>query len=352
MSGLLGGALVPHAPQFFSLPDTEDKGIVQRVQTALGEVGKRLAALKPDVWIVIANDHANQFLLHCTPPFCFHLGSEVKGSFVGRDFRYGVASDQAMQLMLHLQREGFDPAFTNAAQIDYAFGIPMTFLGVDAPVVPIYVNSYIPPQPSMLRCYAFGEALARGLQAANIRAVLIASGGMSHFPGTEQYASPALDWDKRALEPLRAGNLRSLLSYDEKELDDTGNIELRCWAVAAGALGERKPDIVQLDPSWHHNYASLGWFGGVPGARAAHYPSIKPELVELTAALHALAHDGGKRAEYVADPAAYAHRFRLTPAQREALVALDIPAIVKMGAHPLVPFLANMQVQRLRAAAR
>ena len=33
-------------------------------------------------------------------------------------------------------------------------------------------------------------------------------------------------------------------------------------ALAAGALGERKPDIVQLDPSWHHNYASLGWFSG------------------------------------------------------------------------------------------
>jgi hypothetical protein len=30
-------------------------------------------------------------------------------------------------------------------------------------------------------------------------------------------------------------------TYDEAELDETGNIELRCWAGAAGALGERKP---------------------------------------------------------------------------------------------------------------
>ena len=94
------------------------------------------------------------------------------------------------------------------------------------------------------------------------------------------------------LEKLAAGNLKSLIGYDEAELDDTGNIELRCWACAAGALGERKPDMVSMDPSWHHNYASLAWIGGeAEQSHAAHYPSIKPELVELTSALHGLAHD-------------------------------------------------------------
>jgi len=130
MNGVLGGALVPHAPQFFSLPDTENKATVDRVRQGLGEVGARLAALRPDFWIIIANDHANQFLLHCTPPFCFHLGAEVDGSFVGRDFHFAIASDAAMRLMRHMQDEGFDPAFTNNAGIDYAFGIPLTFLGV------------------------------------------------------------------------------------------------------------------------------------------------------------------------------------------------------------------------------
>ena len=38
----------------------------------------------------------------------------------------------------------------------------------------------------------------------------------------------------------------------------------------------------------------------------------------------------------------------LPPEQREALIKLDMPAIVKMGAHPLVPFLAQLQLQRLR----
>jgi hypothetical protein len=54
------------------------------------------------------------------------------------------------------------------------------------------------------------------------------------------------------------------------------------------------------------------------------------------------------RTQYLADPAAYADRFRLTTQQRAALLALDTSAIVAMGAHPLVSFLANMQVERQR----
>src|SRR5262249_4868740 len=114
-----------------------------------------------------------------------------------------------------------------------------------------------------------------------------------------------------------------------------GNIELRCWACAAGALGERKPDIVSMDPSWHHNYASLAWTGGHDEAlRAAHYPAIKPELVELTSALHGLAHDAELRAQYMADAPAFADRFQLPPDQREALIKLDLASIVKWARIP------------------
>jgi 2,3-dihydroxyphenylpropionate 1,2-dioxygenase len=103
-----------------------------------------------------------------------------------------------------------------------------------------------------------------------------------------------------------------------------------------------------MDPSWHHNYASLGWIGGQAEEHAAHYPSIRPELVELTSALHELAHDADKRALYMADAKAYADQFTLPADQREALIKLDLASIVKMGAHPLVPFLAQLQIQRLR----
>lgn len=349
MNGLLGGALVPHAPQFFSLPETEDKALVERVRKVLGEVGERLAALKPDVWIIVANDHANQFLLHCTPPFCIHLGNEVQGSFVGRDFKYKIASDISMQLLQRIQTEGFDPSFTNTADIDYAFGIPLTFLGVQAPIIPIYVNSYVPPQPSMRRCFAFGEALTRSLDALGVRAVIIASGGMSHFPGTTNYSNPEVEFDRKLFEILKTGNLRHLLGLEERYLDDMGNVELRSWAIAAGMLGERKPDIASFDPSWHHTYATLAWHKPVePRRDPLHYPPIHAARLKLTETLYKLANDEAERTRYLKDTAAYAAAAGLDAAEQSALRKLDQAEILALGIHPLVFFLADLQIARMR----
>jgi 2,3-dihydroxyphenylpropionate 1,2-dioxygenase len=350
MSTVIGGAMLPHAPQFFTMPETEDKAVVAHVREIAAEIGAKLKALEPDLWIIFSNDHAEQFFHNVAPAFTVHVGGEASGEFAGRKFHWKIPSAIGFEIVRQLYRQNFDPAFTSTAKIDYAIGIPLTHLGLTDPVLPIYVNAYLPPQPTMERCYSFGQAVARTVTALGLKTVILSSGGMSHFPGTDRYANPELAWDRRVLDKLATGQLKSLIGYDEAELDATGNIELRCWACAAGALGERKPDIVSLDPSWHHNYASLGWIGGEIRDGAPHYPSIRPELVELTSALHGLAHDADMRAKYVGDAGAYADQFCLSAEQREALVALDVPAIVKMGAHPLVPFLAQMQVQRARKA--
>jgi 2,3-dihydroxyphenylpropionate 1,2-dioxygenase len=348
MPGILGGVMMPHAPQFFTLPDTEDKATVERVRLKAGEIGQRLAALKPDVWVTIANDHANQFLLHCTAPFTVHMGDRVHGAFAGRRFEHRVPGALALALLEQLQHEGFDPAFSSTAEIDYAFGIPLTFLGVTQPVLPVYVNAYVPPQPPIERCYAFGQALARSLVALGVRAVVVASGGMSHFPGTEQYAHPDVEWDRALFETLKTGNLRALLGFSAAELDRRGNVELRSWAIAAGMLGERAPDTSLFEPSWHHTYATLAWFGPAPEtANRPHYPAIAPERVQLTAALHALANDDDARRRFLADARGYAAAAGVGAAEASALATLDQRALLALGVHPLVPFLARLQLERL-----
>ncbi|MEQ8967590.1 MAG: hypothetical protein RID91_17385 [Azospirillaceae bacterium] len=349
---VLGGAMLPHAPQFFTMPETEDRATVERVREVAARIGEGLRALDPDLWIIFSNDHAEQFFHNVAPPFTIHVGGEASGTFAGHDFHWEVPSEIGLELVRQLYRQDFDPAFTSTAKIDYAMGIPLTHLGVTAPVLPIYVNAYLPPQPTIQRCYAFGQAVGRAVTQLGLRTVVVASGGMSHFPGTDRYSHPELEWDQAVLARIAEGKLKSLIGIDEGELDDTGNIELRCWACAAGMLGERKPDIVSMEPSWHHNYASVGWTEAAVHEHAPHYPSIRAELVALTSALHALAHEPAARADYLSDPGGYADRYSLTDAQRAALVAMDVPAMVEMGAHPLVPFLANMQVQRHKASAR
>ncbi len=250
-----------HAPQFFTLPDSEDKETVEKVKRLAAANGKKLKALKPDIYVTISNDHANQFVLHCVPPFAIHRGKTGTGTFAGRKFEHPIASDEATETIRYLYEEGFDVSYTSTAEVEYSLGIPLNFLGVDGPIMPLFVNAYVPPQPRMERCYALGQAINRALKAQGLRAVVIASGGMSHFPGTERYSSPDLEFDRKVLAELETGNLRYLLALDEKRMDDTGNIELRCWGVATGMLGERKPDTVspgpELAPQLRH---TLAWW--------------------------------------------------------------------------------------------
>ncbi len=342
---VVGGAFLPHAPQFFTLPETEDRETVARVKHVAQKIGDKLRALKPDLWIIFSNDHAEQFFHNIAPPFTIHVGGEASGEFAGHKFHWKIESEIGFELVRQLYRLGFDPAFSSTACIDYATGIPLTHLGVESPVLPIYVNAYLPPQPTTERCFAFGQAIAITVTALGLRTVVVASGGMSHFPGTDRYDNPNLFWDEKVLEKISEGNLKSLAGYDEAELDENGNIELRCWACAAGMLGERIPDLVSMDPSWHHNYASVAWFNSNKNEHKAHYPSIKPDLVELTAALHALAHNGEERKLFRENPRVFADRFNLSAEQREALIKFDIKKISEMGTHPLIPFLAHLKIE-------
>ncbi len=353
-TGIVGGVCTTHAPQLWTLPDSEDNAVVERVRAVCRDAGRALAALEPDVCIVIANDHADQFLLHCTASFTLHIGARAEGSFAGRDYGYDIASDLSLDMMRHMQRNDFDPAFTSTAKIDYAFGIPLDFVGIDLPVIPIFVNAYVPPQPSMERCYAFGRAFGDGLAAMGVRAVVVTSGGLSHYPGTERYVDPGPDteFDLKFMDMMSDGNLRYLMALDEKRLDDSGNIELRCWGVAAGMIGERKPDMVSFEPTWHHNYGTLAWTTEPEDEIfSPHYPAVRADRVVLTGTLHRLTTDEAERDRYIADPKAYAAAVDgLSSEERDALVRLDRNEMAALGLHPFVPhsFLRVLERMGLR----
>jgi 2,3-dihydroxyphenylpropionate 1,2-dioxygenase len=358
-AGVIGGVCTTHAPQLWTLPDSEDPNVVKRVKELLGGVGDKLKAMKPDICIVIANDHAHQFLLHCTASFTMHIGGIAEGSFAGRDYKYPVASQASLDLLRYAQRNNIDPAFTSNAKIDYAFGIPLDFTGIDnIPILPIFVNAYVPPQPSIERCFAFGRILGDGIKALGLRAVVVCSGGLSHYPGTERYMDPGPDeeFDRHFMRMMERGELRYLLALDEKKLDETGNIELRCWGVAAGMIGERAPDITNFEPTWHHNYGTVAWTTEPEeDSFEPHYPSIHPERVVLSETLHNLAGDKVEREKYLADPAAYAASIDgLSDEERKALVALDQSEMIALGMHPFVPHSFRRVLERagvLEAAA-
>ena len=78
--GIVGAAIVPHAPQFLTLPETEDHAQVARVNAAMRELGDRFRALDPDLLIDISNAHCDDFVVRCVPAFAIHCGARAQGS--------------------------------------------------------------------------------------------------------------------------------------------------------------------------------------------------------------------------------------------------------------------------------
>src|SRR5690606_4467573 len=63
------------------------------------------------------------------------------------------------------------------------------------PVVPVFINTYYPPnQPTPKRCYALGQAIRRAVEAwpEERRVGILASGGLSHFTVDEDLDSQVI----------------------------------------------------------------------------------------------------------------------------------------------------------------
>src|SRR4051812_44570088 len=138
-AGIVGAAIVPHAPQFLTLPETEDKAQVARVNQAMREIGDKFRALDPDLLIVMSNAHCDDFVVRCVPPFMLHCGTGAQGS--GRHSgSWPIDGAAGYALIEALLDAGFDPAFTLDAALGTAFTIPLEFCGYprETPFLPVF----------------------------------------------------------------------------------------------------------------------------------------------------------------------------------------------------------------------
>jgi len=228
---LVGAFACAHTPQLIVRPETEDRELVLRVHGAFARVRRRLAMLQPDAIAVVAGDHVEAFFLDAVPALAVYAGTEAAGTFGPYEYRYPIHEPLARAIVEQGIERGFD----------------------------LHVNVYLPPQPTPRRCHTWGRTLGDILGSRPERVVLMASGGMSHYPGTDRYGSPDYDWDRRVLDALRDGRAEELASMTGEELDKAGNVELRTWLTVLGAVGSAKAEIYCYEPSWHHGNAVVEW---------------------------------------------------------------------------------------------
>src|SRR5215471_6455058 len=244
---IVAAAALPHTPQLLVRPETEDRQLVLRVHTAYEEIKRALAEARPDVICIIGGDHIEGFFLTSVPALAVYVGATVSGKFDRYRYTFTVHESLARALLEQSIERGFDLTYSQDLALDYAF------------YVPLYVNVYLPPQPTPARCYAWGQALRAILDARPERVALVASGGLSHFPGTDRYASPDCEWDRQLLERLAAGRGRETAALTGEELDKAGNVEFRTWITLLGAVGDARARVVCYEPSWHHGNAVVTW---------------------------------------------------------------------------------------------
>jgi 2,3-dihydroxyphenylpropionate 1,2-dioxygenase len=258
---LVAAFACPHTPQLLVRPPTEDRALVLRVHAALARVRQRLTAAGADVVVMIGGDHVEGFFLDTVPALAVFAGDRIAGEFGSYRYAYDVHEPLARAILEQSIEAGFDLAYSQDLRLDYAFYVPLHFaMPVPAlPIVPLYVNVYLPPQPTPWRCYAWGQALRAILERRAERVALVASGGMSHFPGTDRYAAPDFDFDRRLLGALTDGRGAATATLTGDELDKAGNVELRTWITLLGAVGTARAEVVCYEPSWHHGNAVVAW---------------------------------------------------------------------------------------------
>ena len=207
-----------------------------------------LASIKPDIAVVVYNDHGLNFFLDKMPTFAIGAAAEYRNADEG----WGIPIVPPFQgdpslswhLIESLIAEDFDLVTCQEMAVDHAFTLPMALLWPDQkwPVrtVPVVVNTVQAPLPSAARCYRLGQALGRAIEAwsTNERVVVIGTGGLSHQLDGERAGFINKDFDLAFMASLVTDPTWATRysTVELIELAGTQGVELLNWLVARGTL--------------------------------------------------------------------------------------------------------------------
>jgi len=164
---------------------------------------------------------------------------------------YPVDAKLAHHLIGNLIDDEFDIACANDVEPGkgegHAFGFVHNRLlnGAELPVVPVFLNTFYPPnQASPRRCYTLGQAINAAVDAypTDARVGVVASGGLSHFTVDE-------DLDQTILQALREKDSATLQNLPRNKLN-SGSSEIRNWICAAGALEQLPLKFTDYQPGY------------------------------------------------------------------------------------------------------
>jgi 3-O-methylgallate 3,4-dioxygenase len=229
-----------------------------------------IRAAKLDVMIVIGDDQKEIFKDACRPAIGVYYGETIRNAAApstpvddwylqdqrrrleDRDDRlYPCHAALGSHIISGLMERNFDITAVKALvgeQFEghaYSF-IHRRYMGEHAtPMVPVFLNTYYPPnQPSPRRCFELGLAIRDLVQSfpEDIRVGILASGGLSHFLVDEKL-------DGQVVEAIRHRDSDALMSLPPNLLH-SGSSEIRNWICVAAAAKDLALDWISYVPAY------------------------------------------------------------------------------------------------------
>jgi protocatechuate 4,5-dioxygenase beta chain len=213
-------------------------------------------ANRPDVVVLVYNDHASNFSMDVVPTFAIGCAERFDPADEGWGPRPVPPVLGHPELAWHITEsligEEFDLTIVNRLDVDHGLTVPLSLMFGQlsqwpVKVIPLAVNVIQYPPPSGLRCWKLGEAIARAVASfpEDLKVQVWGTGGMSHQLSGERAGLINKDWDKRFLDALSAdSDWLKALSHREYIVEaGSEGIELIMWLVMRGALPARVREL-------------------------------------------------------------------------------------------------------------
>lgn len=250
MARVIGGIGSSHAPTIGVAHDKgwHDQPNWKPLFDGYGPARRWLDGQRPDLFIIVYNDHANRFFFDAWPTLALGVGALHPQADEGWGKRplADVPGDPAFawHLARSLVEDEFDPTICQDMALDHgvlSFLPLLTDTDWKVPVIPLAVNVIQHPIPTARRLFRLGGAIRRAVESypEDRRVVVMGTGGLSHQLHGDQYGVMHPDWDNRFMDLLETDpeRLTGIPIREWMERGGTEGVEMILWLAMRAALG-------------------------------------------------------------------------------------------------------------------
>jgi gallate dioxygenase len=251
MARIIGGLAASHTPTIGFAYDRNkrDDPVWAPIFANFAPLAAWLADRRPDVLVLIYNDHVTSFFFDHYSAFALGVGPEWHVADEGAGARDLPSIRGHPALAAHigqsLMADEFDMSFFQQRALDHGCFSPLSLLCPHEPqwptaLVPLQMGVLQFPIPSARRFYRLGAALRRAIESypEDLRVVVVATGGLSHQVHGERAGFNNPQWDQRFLDLFERDpeRLAGMTIAEYAELGGFEGAEVVMWLTMRGAL--------------------------------------------------------------------------------------------------------------------